>query len=158
MKPDRVPPHKDINREVKAAHRQRGTELTMRWKRAGMPTGQINGNRFTMANEGIAFSCQQKFHEIRAACRAELKWRRKRGENGWNRCACRPRSRHALNEPFRLRHNIPSPVTPCRRGTGLSHDAPTRPSRLSCKTGVVGALIDWKPMNEWPVTPPVSQK
>lgn len=51
-----VPPHQDINREVKATYKRQGAELTMRWEGAGMTTGQINGNQFTMTNEGMVFS------------------------------------------------------------------------------------------------------
>jgi hypothetical protein len=51
-----VPPHQDINREVKATYTQQGAELTMRWQGAGMTKGQINGNTFTMNNEGMIFS------------------------------------------------------------------------------------------------------
>lgn len=51
-----VPPHKDTNREVKATYTQKGAELTMQWERAGMTKGQINGNQFTMTNEGMVLS------------------------------------------------------------------------------------------------------
>jgi hypothetical protein len=51
-----VPPHQDINREVKATYTQQGAELTMRWQGAGTTKGQINGDEFTMNNEGMIFS------------------------------------------------------------------------------------------------------
>ena len=50
-----VPPHPDVHREVNATYTQDGAELTMRWQRAGMTKGQINGNEFTMNNEGMIF-------------------------------------------------------------------------------------------------------
>jgi hypothetical protein len=54
-----VPPHPDANREVKATYTQKGAELTMNWEGAGMTKGQINGNQFTMTNEGMIFSYQK---------------------------------------------------------------------------------------------------
>jgi len=51
-----VPPHQDINREVKATYTRQGAELTMQWEGAGMTKGQINGSTFTMNNEGMVFS------------------------------------------------------------------------------------------------------
>jgi hypothetical protein len=51
-----VPPHPDIQREVKASYTQQGAEFTMRWQGAGMTKGQLNGNTFTMTNEGMIFS------------------------------------------------------------------------------------------------------
>lgn len=51
-----VPEHGDMNREVKASYTLNGTELTMQWEGAGMTKGQINGNDFTMTNEGMVFS------------------------------------------------------------------------------------------------------
>lgn len=50
-----VPEHGDMNREVKASYTLNGTELTMQWEGAGMTKGQINGNDFTMTNEGMVF-------------------------------------------------------------------------------------------------------
>jgi hypothetical protein len=50
-----VPPHPDVHREVNATYTQNGAELTMRWQRAGMTKGRINGNEFTMNNEGMIF-------------------------------------------------------------------------------------------------------
>jgi hypothetical protein len=51
-----VPPHPDIRREVKATYTQNGAELTMQWEGAGVTKGQINGNDFTMNNEGMIFA------------------------------------------------------------------------------------------------------
>ena len=50
-----VPPHPDVRREVNATYTQAGAELTMRWQRAGITTGQVKGNEFTMDNEGMIF-------------------------------------------------------------------------------------------------------
>jgi hypothetical protein len=51
-----VPPHPDIHRNVQAAYTQQGAELIMHWKGAGTTTGQVNGDQFTMNNEGMIFS------------------------------------------------------------------------------------------------------
>jgi hypothetical protein len=51
-----VPPHPDVNRQVKAAYTRQGAELTMKWEGAGMTKGQINGDTFTMNNEGMVFA------------------------------------------------------------------------------------------------------
>ena len=51
-----VPPHPDVNREVKATYTCQGSELTMRWQGAGTTKGQINGNQFIMNNEGMIFT------------------------------------------------------------------------------------------------------
>ncbi len=50
-----VPPHPDIHRDVQATYTQTGAELTMRWQGAGMTTGRVNDNEFTMNNEGMIF-------------------------------------------------------------------------------------------------------
>jgi hypothetical protein len=55
-----IPPHRDNHREVKATCTQKGAELTMRWEGAGMTKGQLNGNQFTMNNEGMIFFYQKK--------------------------------------------------------------------------------------------------
>jgi hypothetical protein len=54
-----IPPHPDIRREVNATCTQNGAELTMRWQGAGITKGQINGDTFTMNNEGMIF-CYRK--------------------------------------------------------------------------------------------------
>ena len=51
-----VPERGDMRREVKASYTLNGAELTMRWEGAGMTKGQIQGNQFTMTNEGMIFS------------------------------------------------------------------------------------------------------
>lgn len=51
-----VPPSgKEATRDVSATYTQEGSKLTMRWQGAGMTTGTIEGNIFTMDNEGMVF-------------------------------------------------------------------------------------------------------
>jgi hypothetical protein len=51
-----VPPHGDVHREVEATYTCQGTNLIMSWKGAGMTKGYVDGNQFTMNNEGMIFS------------------------------------------------------------------------------------------------------
>ena len=51
-----VPPHPDVHREVNATYTQSGAELTMFWQGAGMTKGKVDGNQFTMNNEGMIFT------------------------------------------------------------------------------------------------------
>lgn len=51
-----VPAHGDMSREVTATYTRTGSELTMQWEGAGMTKGQLNGNQFTMNNEGMIFA------------------------------------------------------------------------------------------------------
>jgi hypothetical protein len=44
---------------VKATYRQEGSKLNMQWQGAGSNTGTVNGNTFTMDNEGMIFSYQR---------------------------------------------------------------------------------------------------
>ena len=46
----------DVNREVRATYTRKGAKLTMKWKGAGVTTGTIEGDTFTMNNEGMLFS------------------------------------------------------------------------------------------------------
>lgn len=41
--------------EVKATYTRRGEKLTMKWERAGTTTGTIQGDTFTMINEGVVY-------------------------------------------------------------------------------------------------------
>jgi hypothetical protein len=50
-----VPSKGDISREVKAIYSCQGAELFMQWDEAGMTFGTVNGNTFTMTNEGMAY-------------------------------------------------------------------------------------------------------
>jgi len=51
-----VPPGGDSSREVKATYTRKGATLTMRWEGAGTTTGTIQGDTFTMNNEGMALA------------------------------------------------------------------------------------------------------
>ena len=51
-----VPPSgPEATREVSATYTKEGSKLTMQWKDAGTTTGTIEGNTFTMDNEGMLF-------------------------------------------------------------------------------------------------------
>ena len=51
-----VPPNgSETIREVSASFNKSGSKLTMNWKGAGTTTGTIEGNTFTMNNEGMIF-------------------------------------------------------------------------------------------------------
>ena len=49
------PSSEKINRLVKAAYTQDGSTLDMQWEGAGRTTGTIEGDTFTMNNEGMFF-------------------------------------------------------------------------------------------------------
>jgi hypothetical protein len=51
--------HEDASREVKATYTLQGAELTMKWDRAGTTFGSVNGNRFSMTNEGMVLVYQK---------------------------------------------------------------------------------------------------
>ncbi len=52
-----VPPSgAEATREVSATYTKAGSKLTMRWKGAGMTTGTVEGNTFTMNNEGMVLA------------------------------------------------------------------------------------------------------
>lgn len=53
------PNHAEVRREVSATYTQNGAELTMRWERAGVTKGRINGNQFTMNNEGMILTYEK---------------------------------------------------------------------------------------------------
>lgn len=46
----------DVTREVKATYTRQGPTLTMKWEKAGTTTGTIDGDAFTMNNEGMIFT------------------------------------------------------------------------------------------------------
>ena len=54
-----VPSHGEASREVKATYTRQGATLTMQWEGAGMTTGTVAGNQFTMDNEGMVFTYQK---------------------------------------------------------------------------------------------------
>lgn len=43
---------KTVERQVKATYTREGPKLTMKWEGAGMTTGTVQGDAFTMNNEG----------------------------------------------------------------------------------------------------------
>ncbi len=51
-----VPPMgTEVAREVTATYTQDGSSFTMHWKGAGITVGTVQGNTFTMDNEGMVF-------------------------------------------------------------------------------------------------------
>jgi hypothetical protein len=46
--------------EVKATYTLEGSKLTMKWQGAGMTTGAVQGDTFTMSNEGMIFSYRRE--------------------------------------------------------------------------------------------------
>jgi hypothetical protein len=51
-----VPPSgTEATLEVSATYTKEGSKLTMQWKDAGKTVGSIDGNTFTMENEGMVF-------------------------------------------------------------------------------------------------------
>jgi hypothetical protein len=51
-----VPGGSDAGREVKATYTRQGPTLTMKWEGAGMTTCIVEGETFTMNNEGAVFT------------------------------------------------------------------------------------------------------
>jgi hypothetical protein len=51
-----LPEKEGMNREVKATYTQQGADITMQWEGAGVTMGNVNGNTFTMTNEGMVFA------------------------------------------------------------------------------------------------------
>lgn len=51
-----VPSNENVTREVKATYTREGTKLTMKWEGAGTSKGNVEGNTFTMDNEGMVFA------------------------------------------------------------------------------------------------------
>jgi hypothetical protein len=51
-----LPSGGDASREVKATYTCQGTNLTMKWEGAGTTTGAVQGDSFTMNNEGMIFA------------------------------------------------------------------------------------------------------
>ncbi len=46
----------EASREVKATYTREGSKLTMKWEGAGMTTGTVEGDTFTMNNEGMVLA------------------------------------------------------------------------------------------------------
>lgn len=51
-----APSGRDASREVKASYTRTGSKLTMKWEGAGITTGTVEGDTFTMINEGMKFA------------------------------------------------------------------------------------------------------
>jgi hypothetical protein len=51
-----MPSGGDSSREVKANYTRQGSKLTMQWEGAGTTTGTVEGDTFTMNNEGMIFA------------------------------------------------------------------------------------------------------
>lgn len=51
-----TPSGSEATREVKATYTRDGVTLTMKWEGAGMTTGTVEGDTFTMNNEGMIFA------------------------------------------------------------------------------------------------------
>ncbi len=51
-----TPAGQDATREVKATYTREGPKLTMQWEGAGTTTGTVQGDTFTMNNEGMVFT------------------------------------------------------------------------------------------------------
>jgi len=51
-----LPSGGDSSREVKATYTRQGSKLTMQWEGAGMTTGTVEGDTFTLNNEGMIFA------------------------------------------------------------------------------------------------------
>jgi hypothetical protein len=49
-----------IHREVKATYTQEGSKLNMQWEGAGRTDGTVEGDTFTMNNEGMIFSYKKQ--------------------------------------------------------------------------------------------------
>ena len=50
------PSGRDVTNQVKATYIREGPKLTMQWQGAGTTTGTVEGNSFTMNNEGMVFA------------------------------------------------------------------------------------------------------
>jgi hypothetical protein len=50
----------DATREVKATYTREGPTLTLRWQGAGMTKGTLEGDTFTMNNEGMVFAFRKQ--------------------------------------------------------------------------------------------------
>jgi len=46
----------DVTRDVKATYTRQGATLTMKWEGAGMTIGTVEGDTFTMNNEGMVLA------------------------------------------------------------------------------------------------------
>lgn len=51
-----APNGKDVTKEVKAAGVRTGNQVSFKWEGAGRTSGEIDGTKFTMENEGMKFA------------------------------------------------------------------------------------------------------
>jgi hypothetical protein len=51
-----LPSSDDTGREVKATYTRQGSTLTMQWEGAGITMGSVEGDTFTMTNEGMVLA------------------------------------------------------------------------------------------------------
>jgi len=54
-----LPQNPEINRRVEATYTRSGNVLTLLWKGAGRTKGTLDGNTFTINNEGMIFAYQK---------------------------------------------------------------------------------------------------
>ena len=54
------PSGQEVTREVKASYTLQGQTLTMKWEGAGVTTGTVQGDDFTMNNEGMNFAYRRE--------------------------------------------------------------------------------------------------
>ena len=59
----RFPSGEEAAKEVKAAYTQKGNTLTMKWEGAGITEGTVEGDTFTMINEGMTFTYKRQPEE-----------------------------------------------------------------------------------------------
>jgi hypothetical protein len=57
-----LPSGKSSSREVSATYKRESNRLTMQWRGAGRTTGTIEGDTFTMINEGVTFSYRRNLN------------------------------------------------------------------------------------------------
>ena len=55
----KVPSGQVMNKEVGGTYTRDGSKFTMQWKGAGTTTATLEGNTFTMNNEGVLFAYQK---------------------------------------------------------------------------------------------------
>ena len=72
-----VPPSgTEATREVRATYTKDGSKLTMQWNGAGKTVGTIDGNTFTMENEGMALVYDDRKYALIGAAESDITARR----------------------------------------------------------------------------------
>ena len=56
----RVPSGEDVSKKVAAVYTLQGKKLIMKWEGAGITEGTVEGDTFTMVNEGMVFTYQRQ--------------------------------------------------------------------------------------------------